>query len=59
MRSRHWSRQAGDLMLRAATLVKTDEEFEVYNTAMEKWNNKAEAGNIMANVSRCAGAVGS
>lgn len=43
--------KAGDLMLRAATLVKTDEDFEKYNEAMEKWNNKADSGNVMAYVS--------
>jgi len=43
--------KAGDLMLRASSLVKTDEEFERYNAAMEKWNAKADAGNIMAYVS--------
>jgi len=43
--------KAGDLMLRASSLVKTDEEFERYNAAMEKWNNKADAGNILAYVS--------
>lgn len=43
--------KAGDLMLRASALVQTDEEFERYNEAMEKWNNKADAGNVMAYVS--------
>jgi len=43
--------KAGDLMLRASSLVKTDAEFERYNLAMEKWNEKADAGNVMAYVS--------
>jgi len=43
--------KAGDLMLRASTLVETDQDFERYNEAMERWNNKADAGNIMAYVS--------
>lgn len=43
--------KAGDLMLRASTLIKSDAEFERYNEAMEKWNAKADAGNIMAYVS--------
>jgi len=42
--------KAGDLMLRASTLI-SDEDFESYNVAMEKWNNKADAGNVMAYVS--------
>ena len=46
--------QAGDLMLRASSLI-SDGDFEKYNTAMEKWNNKADAGNVMAYVSRCIG----
>lgn len=43
--------RAGDLMLRASTLVETDAEFERFNAAMEKWNRKADAGNVMAYVS--------
>jgi hypothetical protein len=42
--------RAGDLMLRASTLI-DDKDFERYNNAMEKWNNKADAGNVMAYVS--------
>ena len=42
--------KAGDLMLRASTLV-PDASFDKYNEAMEKWNNKADAGNVMAYVS--------
>ena len=42
--------RAGDLMLRANTLV-SDQNFEAYNTAIEKWNNKADMGNVMAYVS--------
>jgi hypothetical protein len=42
--------KAGDLMLRASTLI-SDDDFEAYNAAMEKWNNKADAGNVMAYVS--------
>ena len=34
--------RAGDLMLRASSLVKSDEEFEKYTIAMEKWNNQAD-----------------
>ena len=34
--------RAGDLMLRASSLVKTDDEFEKYTIAMEKWNNQAD-----------------
>lgn len=34
--------KAGDLMLRASTLIESDAEFQKYNDAMEKWNNKAE-----------------
>lgn len=30
-----WLEQAGDLMLRAAPLVKSDEDFEKYTLAME------------------------
>ena len=37
-------------MLRASSLI-SDGDFEKYNTAMEKWNNKADAGNVMAYVS--------
>ena len=43
--------RAGDLMLRASTLVTSDADFERYNEAMERWNNKADAGNVMAYVS--------
>jgi len=43
--------KAGDLMLRASTLVETDADFQRYNDAMERWNNKADAGNVMAYVS--------
>lgn len=43
--------RAGDLMLRASSLVKSDEEFEKYTIAMEKWNNQADDGNVMAYVS--------
>lgn len=43
--------RAGDLMLRASTLIANDADFEKYNDAMESWNSKAEAGNIMAYVS--------
>jgi hypothetical protein len=43
--------RAGDLMLRAATLVKSDDDFEKYTLAMEKWNNQADDGNVMAYVS--------
>jgi len=43
--------KAGDLMLRASTLVESDADFEKFNAAMEKWNQKADAGNIMAYVS--------
>ena len=43
--------RAGDLMLRASALVQTDADFERYTVAMEKWNNKADSGNIMAYVS--------
>ena len=42
--------KAGDLMLRASTLV-SDADFDKYNDSMEKWNNKADAGNVMAYVS--------
>ena len=42
--------KAGDLMLRASTLM-DDKDFDAYNEAMEKWNNKADAGNVMAYVS--------
>ena len=42
--------KAGDLMLRASYAV-DDKNFEKYNEAMEKWNNKADAGNVMAYVS--------
>ena len=42
--------RAGDLMLRASTLV-SDANFDRYNEQMEKWNNKADAGNVMAYVS--------
>ena len=34
--------KAGDLMLRASSLVKTDSDFEKYTIAMEKWNNQAD-----------------
>ena len=43
--------KAGDLMMRASPLVKSDADFDRYNEAMERWNTKAEAGNIMAYVS--------
>jgi len=43
--------RAGDLMLRASSLVQTDAEFERYNDAMEKWNLKADSGNVLAYVS--------
>ena len=43
--------KAGDLMLRASSLIESDAEFERYNAAMELWNRKAEAGNVMAYVS--------
>ncbi|KAL1528646.1 hypothetical protein AB1Y20_010019 [Prymnesium parvum] len=46
--------RAGDLMLRASSRIESDEDFEVYNTAMERWNNKADSGNVMAYVSRRA-----
>ena len=42
--------KAGDLMLRASTLI-SDADFDKYNEAMEKWTNKADAGNVMAYVS--------
>ena len=42
--------KAGDLMLRASVLI-ADKDFDKYNEAMEKWNNKADAGNVMAYVS--------
>jgi len=38
-------------MLRASSRIESDEDFEVYNTAMERWNNKADSGNVMAYVS--------
>ena len=43
--------KAGDLMIRAATLVETDADFEKLNAATEAWNKKADQGNIMAYVS--------
>jgi len=43
--------RAGDLMLRASTLVKSDADFEKYTVALEKWNNQADDGNVMAYVS--------
>ena len=43
--------KAGDLMMRAAELVPDDANFDKYNEAMEKWNNKADAGDVMAYVS--------
>ena len=42
--------KAGDLMLRASVQV-PDKDFDKYNEAMEKWNNKADSGNVMAYVS--------
>ena len=42
--------RAGDLMLRASYQV-SDKDFDKYNDAMEKWNNKADSGNVMAYVS--------
>jgi len=42
--------RSGDLMLRASTLI-PDSEFDRYNDAMEKWNLKADSGNVMAYVS--------
>ena len=42
--------RAGDLMLRASVNI-ADKDFDAYNEAMEKWNNKADAGNVMAYVS--------
>ena len=38
-------------MLRASSRIASDAEFEKYNAAMEMWNNKADAGNVMAYVS--------
>ena len=43
--------KAGDLMLRASSLCKTDADFERLEGLMDKWNKKADAGNIMAYVS--------
>jgi hypothetical protein len=43
--------RAGDLMLRASSLVKSDADFDRFTAAMEKWNSKAESGNVMAYVS--------
>ena len=43
--------KAGDLMLRASSLIGSDADFERYTAAMEKWNNKADSGNVMAYVS--------
>ena len=43
--------KAGDLMLRASSMVKSDADFERYNAAMDKWTEKADAGNVMAYVS--------
>ena len=43
--------RAGDLMLRASSLIGSDADFERYTAAMEKWNNKADSGNVMAYVS--------
>merc|ERR1719201_3320233 len=42
--------KAGDLMMRASTMVQSDKDFERYNEAMDKWNEKADAGNVMAYV---------
>ena len=43
--------KAGDLMLRASSLCKTDADFERLEGLMDKWHKKADAGNIMAYVS--------
>lgn len=43
--------RAGDLMLRASSLVESDSDFEKFTIAMEKWNNQADDGNVMAYVS--------
>ena len=43
--------KAGDLMLRASSMVKSDADFEKYNAAMDKWTEKADSGNVMAYVS--------
>lgn len=43
--------RAGDLMLRASSLVRSDADFERYTAALETWNNKADSGNVMAYVS--------
>tara|TARA_B110001452_G_scaffold196316_1_gene166299 strand:- start:173 stop:880 length:708 start_codon:yes stop_codon:yes gene_type:complete len=43
--------KAGDLMLRASSLCKTDADFERLEGLTDKWNKKADAGNIMAYVS--------
>ena len=43
--------KAGDLMLRASSLCKTDADFDKLEQLMDKWNKKADAGNVMAYVS--------
>ena len=43
--------KAGDLMMRASTMVQSDADFDRYNDAMTKWTQKADSGNIMAYVS--------
>ena len=48
--------RAGDLMLRASGLVGSDADFERYNAALEKWNNKARQSARAASRRRAAGA---
>ena len=48
---------SGDLMMRASTMVQSDKDFERYNEAMDKWNEKADAGNVMAYVSSARDAL--
>ena len=43
--------KAGDLMMRASSMVQSDADFDRYNDAMTKWTQKADSGNIMAYVS--------
>ena len=44
-------------MMRASTMVQSDKDFERYNEAMDKWNEKADAGNVMAYVSSARDAL--
>lgn len=43
--------RAGDLMLRASPRIESDADFDKFTLLLERWNLKADDGNVMAYVS--------